>query len=116
MMVKFKPGFKSTPARYKARFVIKGYSQVFGLDYTETYAPVAKNYSIRLILAIAAAKILEMIQLDVKTAFLYGTLDEEIYMKQPNERHPRKGTRSLPPCQKHLRPKTSLQSMEHQVQ
>jgi hypothetical protein len=81
--MKFKPGFKSTPARYKARFVIKGYSQVFGLDYTETYAPVAKNYSLRLILAIAAAKNLEMIQLDVKTAFLYGTLDEEIYMKQP---------------------------------
>ena len=82
-VMKFKPGFKSTPARYKARFVIKGYSQVFGLDYTETYAPVAKNYSLRLILAIAAAKNLEMIQLDVKTAFLYGTLDEEIYMKQP---------------------------------
>lgn len=81
--MKFKPGFKSTPARYKARFVIKGYWQVFGLDYTETNAPVAKNYSLRLILAIAAAKNLEMIQLDVKTAFLYGTLDEEIYMKQP---------------------------------
>lgn len=82
-VMKFKPGFKSTPARYKARFVIKGYWQVFGLDYTETNAPVAKNYSLRLILAIAAAKNLEMIQLDVKTAFLYGTLDEEIYMKQP---------------------------------
>lgn len=82
-VMKFKPGFKSTPARYKARFVIKGYSQVFGLDYTETYAPVAKNYSLRLILAIAAAKNLEMIQLDVKTAFLYGKLDEEIYMQQP---------------------------------
>ncbi len=82
-VMKFKPSFKSTSARYKARFVIKGYSQVFGLDYTETYAPVAKNYSLRLILAIATAKNLEMIQLDVKTAFLYGTLDEEIYMKQP---------------------------------
>jgi hypothetical protein len=79
----FKPGFKTTAPRYKARFVIKGYSQVFGLDYTDTYAPVAKNYSLRLILSIAAAKNLEMIQLDVKTAFLYGILDEEIYMQQP---------------------------------
>jgi hypothetical protein len=82
--MKFKPGFKSTPARYKARFVI-GYSQVFGLDYTKTYAPVAKNYSLRLILAMAAVKIFKMIQLDVKIAFSYGTLDEEIYMKQPED-------------------------------
>jgi hypothetical protein len=82
-VMKFKPGFKSTPARYKARFVIKGYSQIPGLDYTETYAPVAKHYSLRVIMAIAATRDLEMVQLDVKTAFLYGTLDEEIYMKQP---------------------------------
>jgi hypothetical protein len=81
-VMKFKPGFKSTPTRYKARFVIKGYSKVFGLDYTETYLPVAKNYSLRLILAIPAEKNLEMTQLHVKTAFLYGTLDSEIYMKQ----------------------------------
>ena len=63
--------------------MIKGYSQIHGLDYTETYAPVAKTYSIRMVMAIAAEKDLEMIQLDVKTAFLYGTLEEEIYMKQP---------------------------------
>jgi hypothetical protein len=112
----FKPGFKSTPARYKARFVIKGYSQVFGLDYTETYAPVAKNYSLRLILAIAAAKNLEMIQLDVKTAFLYGTLDEEIYMKKPEGFVFPGKEQEVCRCQKHLRPKTSLQSMEHEVQ
>jgi hypothetical protein len=53
------------------------------LDYKETYAPVVKNFSIRAIMAIAAARDLEMIQLDVKTAFLYGNLDEEIYMEQP---------------------------------
>jgi len=80
---KFKPGHKSTASRFKARFVIKGYSQVFGLDYCDTYAPVAKYYSLRVILAIAAAKDLDMIQLDVKTAFLYGELEEEIYMEQP---------------------------------
>jgi hypothetical protein len=81
--MKFKPGFKTTPPRYKARFVIKGYSQIYGLDYKETYAPVVKHFSIRAIMAIAAARDLEMIQLDVKTAFLYGNLDEEIYMEQP---------------------------------
>lgn len=82
-MLKYKPGFKNTPPRYKARFVIKGYSQIPGLDYTDTYAPVAKHYSLRVIMAIAATRDLEMVQLDVKTAFLYGTLDEEIYMQQP---------------------------------
>jgi hypothetical protein len=82
-VMKFKPGFKTTAPRYKARFVIKGYSQVYGLDYTETYAPVVKNYSIRAIMAIVAARDLEIVQLDVKTAFLYGTLTEEIYMQQP---------------------------------
>ena len=82
-ILKYKPGFKTTSPRYKARFVIKGYSQTHGLDYTETYAPVAKTYSFRMVMAIAAEKDLEMIQLDVKTAFLYGTLEEEIYMKQP---------------------------------
>ena len=80
---KYKPGFKTTSPRYKARFVIKGFSQIHGIDYTETYAPVAKTFSFRMIMAIAAEKDLEMIQLDVKTAFLYGTLEEEIYMKQP---------------------------------
>jgi hypothetical protein len=51
--------------------VIKGYAQIHGLDYTETYAPVAKTYSFRMVMAIAAEKDLKMIQLDVKTAFLY---------------------------------------------
>ncbi|KZS13017.1 Uncharacterized protein APZ42_021944 [Daphnia magna] len=82
-VLKYKPGFKTTSPRYKARFVIKGFSQIHGLDYTETYAPVAKTFSFRMIMAIAAEKDLEMIQLDIKTTFLYGTLEEEIYMKQP---------------------------------
>ncbi len=82
-VLKYKPGFRNTPPRYKARFVIKGYSQIPGLDYTETYTPVAKHYSLRVIMAIAATRDLEMVQLDVKNAFLYCTLDEEIYMQQP---------------------------------
>lgn len=82
-ILKHKPGFKTTAPRYKARFVIKGFSQVHGVDYNETYAPVAKTYSFRMVMAIAAARDLEIIQLDVKTAFLYGTLEEEVYMHQP---------------------------------
>jgi hypothetical protein len=82
-ILKHKPGFKTTAPRYKARFVIKGFSQVHGVDYNETYAPVAKTYSFRIFMAIAAARDLEMITLDVKTAFLYGTLEEEVYMHQP---------------------------------
>jgi hypothetical protein len=82
-ILKYKPRFKTTAPRYKARFVIKGFSQVQGVDYNETYAPVAKTYSFRMVMAIAAARDLEMIQLDVNTAFLYGTLEEEVYMHQP---------------------------------
>ena len=72
------------PSSYQeARFVVKGFSQVHGVDYTETYAPVAKTYSFRMIMAIAAARNLKILQLDVKAAFLYGTLEEEVYMQQP---------------------------------
>jgi hypothetical protein len=68
---------------YKARLVAKGYSQSAGIDYGETYAPVASTNSIRMLLSIVAATDAEMIQYDVKTAFLYGKLKEEIYMDQP---------------------------------
>ena len=69
--------------KYKARLVIKGYKQQEGLDYFDTYSPVTRINSIRMILAIAALKNLEIHQMDVKTAFLNGDLDEEIYMEQP---------------------------------
>ena len=64
----------------KARLVSKGYSQVHGIDYNETFAPVAKMDSIRLDLAIAASKQWEVHHMDVKCAFLNGDLTEEIYM------------------------------------
>jgi hypothetical protein len=70
-------------ARYKARLVAKGYAQQFGIDYGETYAPVAKFTSIRALIAIGASHDLEMHQMDVKTAFLNGDLNEDIYMTVP---------------------------------
>ena len=69
--------------KYKARLVIKGYRQTKGLDYFDTYSPVTRINSIRMVLAIAALRNLEIHQMDVKTAFLNGDLDEEIYMEQP---------------------------------
>lgn len=69
--------------KYKARLVIKGYRQKEGLDYFDTYSPVTRITSIRLVLAIAAIRNLQIHQMDVKTAFLNGDLEEEIYMEQP---------------------------------
>ena len=69
--------------KYKARLVIKGYRKTEGLDYFDTYSPVTRINSIRMVLAIAALRNLEIHQMDVKIVFLNRELDEEIYMKQP---------------------------------
>lgn len=69
--------------RYKARLCAKGFTQQAGLDYDEVFAPVVRNESIRTLLATAAEHDLEMVQFDVKTAFLNGDLQEEIYMDIP---------------------------------
>jgi hypothetical protein len=69
--------------RYKARLVAKGFTQVEGVDFHETFAPVAKFTTIRCMVALGASLDLEMHQMDVKTAFLKPTLKEEIYMDQP---------------------------------
>ena len=69
--------------KYKARLVVKGYRQKEGLDYFDTYSPVTRITSIRMLIAIASLNRLEIHQMDVKTAFLNGELDEEIYMEQP---------------------------------
>ncbi|XXG65136.1 hypothetical protein AAC387_Pa05g2916 [Persea americana] len=69
--------------KYKARLVVKGYKQKEGLDYFDTYSPVTRITSIRMLIAIAAIHNFEIHQMDVKTAFLNGELDEEIYMEQP---------------------------------
>ncbi|MFS8032553.1 putative RNA-directed DNA polymerase [Helianthus anomalus] len=69
--------------KFKARLVIQGFRQKEGIDFFDTYAPVARISTIRLLLALAAIHNLKIHQMDVKTAFLNGELDEEIYMKQP---------------------------------
>lgn len=69
--------------RYKARLVAQGFSQKFGTDYDEVFAPVAKQTTFKILLAVASAKGMEVKHLDVKTAFLYGELEEVVYMKQP---------------------------------
>lgn len=69
--------------KHKARLVVKGYAQIFGVDYFDTFAPVARQDTIRMLLAIAAHNKWKIFQLDVKSAFLNGFLDEEIYVEQP---------------------------------
>ncbi|GJQ97236.1 retrotransposon protein, putative, ty1-copia subclass [Tanacetum coccineum] len=68
---------------YKARLVAKGFTQTYGVDYEEIFSPVADIRAIRILIAIAAYYDYEIWQMDVKTAFLNGRLDEDIYMEQP---------------------------------
>jgi hypothetical protein len=80
---KVKRGGKGEILRHKARFVVRGFEQEEGIDYHETFASVVKPMSYKAIFAIAAALDLEVEQMDVKTAFLYGDIDEDIYISQP---------------------------------
>ena len=69
--------------RYKAQLVAKGFTQKDGIDYKETFLPVSKKDSFRIIMALVAHYDLELHQMDVKTAFLNGDLEEDVYMDQP---------------------------------
>ena len=68
--------------KYKTRLVMKGYKQTEGLDYFNTYSPVTRINFIRMVLAIVVLRNLKVHQMNVKTTFLNGELDEEIYMEQ----------------------------------
>ncbi|GBN11147.1 Retrovirus-related Pol polyprotein from transposon TNT 1-94 [Araneus ventricosus] len=74
---------KGNIERYKARLVAQGFSQKFGTDYDETFAPVVTYTTIRTFLAAAAYKNLNVTHVDIKTAFLHGNLEDEVYMSQP---------------------------------
>jgi hypothetical protein len=77
--------------KYKARFVARGFSQQEGEDYDETFAPVSRYTSIRAIISLATSMGWSLHQMDVKTAFLNGVIEEEVYIEQPQgfEVHPR---------------------------
>ncbi|GJV40477.1 retrotransposon protein, putative, ty1-copia subclass [Tanacetum coccineum] len=83
---------------YKALLIAKGYTQLYEVDYEETFSPVADIRAIRILISIAAYYDYEICQMDIKTAFLNGYLDEDIYMVQPEGfvdlNHPRKASRS----------------------
>ena len=69
--------------RYKACLVAKGFTQEYGIDYEETFAPVARLISIRCLIAVAAVRHWPLYQMDVKNAFLNGDLHEKVYMQPP---------------------------------
>jgi hypothetical protein len=82
--VKSKWVFKlKADGRYRTRLVAKGFMQIPGVDFDETFSPVARFESLRMLLALAALEDWHIHQMDVKSAFLNGVLDEEIFMEQP---------------------------------
>ncbi|KAK4382121.1 Retrovirus-related Pol polyprotein from transposon TNT 1-94 [Sesamum angolense] len=102
--------------KFKARLVAKGFKQKEGIDYFDTYSPVARLTTIQVLIALASVYNLSIHQMDVKTAFLYGELEEEIYMDQPegfvahgNERKVCKLVKSLYGLNKH--PNSGMKSL-----
>ena len=73
--------------RYNARLVAKGFTQEYGIDYKETFAPIARLTSVRCLIIMAAARCWPLYQMDVKNAFLNGDLHEEVYMQPPPAIH-----------------------------
>ena len=82
-LYKIKHATDSSVEKYKARFVARGFSQKEEVDYEETFAPIARYTSIRATLAIPTNMGWKLHQMDVKTAFLNGVIEEEVYIEQP---------------------------------
>ena len=82
-VLRIKRDAKGSVVKYKARLCVRGFTQKYGIDYTETFASVAKMPSLRVVLALAAYNDWELHHMDVTTAFLNADLEEEIYMQQP---------------------------------
>jgi hypothetical protein len=80
---KNKEGEKGEVVRNKSRLVAQGFSQKEGIDYEETFAPIARLGAIRILLAFSVAKGFKLHQMDVKSAFLNGVSEEEVYVRQP---------------------------------
>lgn len=82
-MFKVKKDPSGKIVKHKARLVVKGYAQVQGVDYDEVFAPVARMETVRLLLALAAQGEWQVHHMDVKSAFLNGNLEEEVYVHPP---------------------------------
>ena len=82
-MYKIKRTINGEVDRYKARLVAKGYKQKYGIDYEEVFALVARLDTVRLLISLAAHHMWNIYHLDVKSAFLNGVLEEEVYVQQP---------------------------------
>jgi hypothetical protein len=80
---KIKHAADGSVEKYKVRFVARGFSHVEGIDYEETFAPVARYTSIRTIIALVVSMGWKLHQMDVKTTFLTAEIEEEVYIKQP---------------------------------
>ena len=82
-LYKIKHATNNNIEKYKERFVARGFSQKEGVDYEETFAPIARYTSIRTTLAIAAKMGWKLHQMNIKTTFLNGVIEEEVYVEQP---------------------------------